>query len=108
MENPNVGPIQEPGVSRIPPNSNLEPIPNPHQLGGGGKRYDRSRVHELVHGQAVFGRGPFGVGQEGDLGLEPQAELLLLKIPPQTIQEGGNTNESQKYQKTPSLCHLII
>ena len=29
-------------------------------------------------------------------------------IPTQIIQEGNNTQESQKSQKTPSLCHLNI
>ena len=38
LENPYLWPRREPGGIRKPPNSNQELIPNPHQLGGGGKR----------------------------------------------------------------------
>ena len=35
--NPDLGTIQYPGSRRRPPNSDRDPIPNPHQLGGGLK-----------------------------------------------------------------------
>ena len=56
----------------------------------------------------MFNIGTSGTGWEGAPGLTTQAEPLPLKIPPQTIQEGDNTKESQKYQKNSSLGHLHI
>ena len=51
----------------------------------------------------MFNRGNFGTGQEVSPGLTPQAKLLLLKIPPQIIQEGYNSQEDQQRQKNPPL-----
>ena len=48
----------------------------------------------------------YGTGWEGDSGLAPQDELFILKIPRQTIQEGGNTKEAHKDHKTSPLCCL--
>ena len=56
----------------------------------------------------MFNRGHFGTGQEVSPGLTPQAKLLLLKIPPQIIQEGYNSQEDQQRQKTPPLYYLPI
>ena len=47
-------------------------------------------------------------GLEGDLGLEPQAEPLLLKIPLKIIQDSDNTQEAHQCQKTSPLCRLFI
>ena len=48
------------------------------------------------------------MGREEYTGLAPKAEPLLLQIPPQNIQDGENTQESQQDQKIPPLCHLFI
>ena len=57
----------------------------------------------------MFNRGPSGTVQEGDPGLAPQAEPFLLQITHQTIQEGYNTKEYQKYQKTsPLVLHSYL
>ena len=72
------------------------------------KYSNRSWSHEGWYGQALFNQGPFGKGQEGDPGLAPHSEPLLLKITPQAIQEGGNTKEAQQDHKTPPSCRLII
>ena len=68
LENPDFGPRQEPGGRRRPLNSNQEPIPDPHQLVGGGKRRCRIRAHQVGHVQAGVNCGPFGTGQKGDRG----------------------------------------
>ena len=99
LENMDFGPRQYPGGRRRPPNSDREPILNTHSLRGGGKRYGRSRAHEGGYGKYVVNQGYFGSGQEGAPGLAPQTEPLLLQIPPQTIQEGDNTQEYQQGQK---------
>ena len=49
---------------------------------------------------------PFGVGLEGDPGLAPQAEPLLLKTTHQIIQEGNHSQEDRHGQKNPPLCLL--
>ena len=56
----------------------------------------------------MVNRRPYGIGLEGAHGLAPQVEPLLLQIPHQNIQEGGNTKEYQQDQKTPPLCFLNI
>ena len=56
----------------------------------------------------MVNQGPFGAGLEVDIGLAKQAEPLLFKIPPQTIQEGSNTQEDRQDQKNPPLCHIFF
>ena len=56
----------------------------------------------------MVNRGTFGTGREGDPVLAPQAEPLLIQIPPQTIQDGDNTKEAKQYKKTSALCRLLI
>ena len=56
----------------------------------------------------MVNQGPYGTGLEGDPGLAPQSESLLLQIPRKTIQEEDNTKESQQDQKTYPACCLYI
>ena len=105
---PDFGPMREPRGRKRPPNYDQETIANTHQFGGAIKICDKSLSHKGRHGQTVMNLVPFGTVREADSGLEPQDELLLLKIPPQNIQERYNTKESQKDQKAPSLCRLLI
>ena len=94
--NPDFGPRRNPGGRIIPPNSDQDPIPNPHQIVEGGQTCNRIRDPEGGNGQDVVNQGRFRTGQEGYPGLALQDEqLLLLKIPPQNIQEGDNTKEYQ-------------
>ena len=76
-----LGPRKELGGRIRPPNSDREPISNPNQPGGGGKRCDMSQAYEGGHGQAMVNRVSYGTGQEGDIGLESHDEPLLLQIP---------------------------
>ena len=56
----------------------------------------------------MVNQGHFGTGIEVDPGLATQAEPLLLQIPPQIIQEGGNIQEYQQGHKTPPVFRLYI
>ena len=54
LENLNFGPRKKTGGRRIPPNSDQEPISNPHQPVGGGQICNRRRAHEGGHGKSMF------------------------------------------------------
>ena len=106
--NPDFGPKWEPGGRRRPPNSDQEPIPNPHQLRGGGQKYDMSQTHKVGYGQAVVNWGTFGIGLEVFPALVPHAEPLILQIHLHIIQKGNSTKEVQQDQKPPLLFCLFI
>ena len=101
-----MGPRLESVCSIRPPNSDQDTITTPHQLGIGGQGCSSIQNNKGGNGQAVVNLRPFGVGLEGDPGLAPQAEPLLLKTTHQIIQEGNHSQEDRHGQKNPPLCLL--
>ena len=108
LKDSDFGLIRYPGRRRRPTNSDQDPIPTPHQLGGSVKGLIRIQDHKGGHVQAVVYQGPFGTVREVVPGLVSYYEPFHLKLPPKIIQESNNTQEDHQDKRTIPLNRLYI